>query len=108
MRNGLYSIQVQMLDGVKGRDSGILVLNDGKLLGGGPYFWSVGRYSVREGNWKGELVTNQHTPFADPSFVRCLAGRRFQPDFRARSTTTRPKFSARRWRERAASAFARC
>jgi hypothetical protein len=73
MRNGLYSIQVQMLDGVKGRDSGILVLNDGKLLGGGPYFWSVGRYSVREGNWKGELVTNQHTPFADP-FIRPLFG----------------------------------
>jgi hypothetical protein len=78
MRNGLYSIQIHMLDGVRGRDSGVLILRDGKLLGGGPYFWSVGRYSVShdshgQGTWKGELVTNQHTPFADP-FVRPLLG----------------------------------
>lgn len=78
MRNGLYSIQIHMLDGVRGRDSGILILKDGELLGGGPYFWSVGRYSVgqgsgNQGTWKGELVTNQHTPFNDP-FVRPLFG----------------------------------
>jgi hypothetical protein len=73
MRNGLYSISIHMLDGVRGRDSGILILTDGELLGGGPYFWSVGRYSVGDGTWKGELVTNQHTPFEDP-FVRPLFG----------------------------------
>jgi hypothetical protein len=78
MRNGLYSIQIHMLDGVRGRDSGILILKDGQLVGGGPYFWSVGRYSVGqgthgEGTWKSELVTNQHTPFNDP-FVRPLFG----------------------------------
>ena len=73
MRNGLYSIHIHMLDGVRGRDSGILILRDGKLLGGGPYFWSVGSYSVGQGSWKGELVTNQHTPFNDP-FVRPLFG----------------------------------
>ena len=73
MRNGLYSIHIHMLDGVRGRDSGILLLRDGKFVGGGPYFWSVGRYSVGDGIWKGELVTNQHTPFADP-FVRPLFG----------------------------------
>jgi len=76
MRNGLYSIHIHMLDGVRGRDSGVLILKDGELLGGGPYFWSVGRYSVGQrsgdqGTWKGELVTNQHTPFDDP-FVRPL------------------------------------
>jgi hypothetical protein len=73
MKNGLYSIHIHMLDGVKGRDSGILVLRDGVLIGGGPYFWSVGTYSVGDGTWKGELRTNQHTPFADP-FVRPLFG----------------------------------
>jgi len=73
MRNGLYSIHIHMLDGVKGRDSGILILRDGQLLGGGPFFWSVGRYSVRDSTWKGELVTNQHTPFTDP-LVRPLFG----------------------------------
>jgi hypothetical protein len=71
MKNGLYSIHIHMLDGVKGRDSGILILQDGVLAGGGPYFWSVGSYTVADGTWKGQLRTNQHTPFADP-FVRSL------------------------------------
>ena len=73
MRNGLYSIHIHMLDGVKGRDSGVIILRDGTFLGGGPYFWSVGTYSVGNGTWKGELATNQHTPFAD-RFVRPLFG----------------------------------
>ena len=73
MRNGLYSIHMHMLDGVKGRDSGVLILRDGHLLGGGPYFWSVGSYTVGDGTWKGELTTNQHTPLADP-FLRPLSG----------------------------------
>jgi hypothetical protein len=73
MRNGLYSIHIHMLDGVKGRDSGIIVLRDGQLVGGGPYFWSVGSYSLGDGTWKGELTTNQHTPFSDP-FLRPLFG----------------------------------
>jgi hypothetical protein len=72
MRNGLYSVHVHMLDGVRGRDSGVLILRDGTLLGGGPYFWSVGTYTVGNGTWKGELVTNQHTPLADP-FLRTLS-----------------------------------
>ncbi|WP_291688955.1 GrlR family regulatory protein [Bradyrhizobium sp.] len=72
MKNGLYSIHMHMLDGVRGRDSGILVLRDGVLIGGGPYFWSVGSYTVGDGTWKGQLTTNQHTPLADP-FVRPLS-----------------------------------
>jgi T3SS negative regulator,GrlR len=73
MKNGLYSIHIHMLDGVKGRDSGVLILRDGVLLGGGPYFWSTGAYTVGNGTWKGHLVTNQHTGFAD-QFVRPLFG----------------------------------
>ena len=73
MKNGLYSIHTYMLDGVKGRDSGVMILRDGVLIGGGPYFWTVGSYTVGNGTWKGQFVTNQHTPFADP-FVRPLFG----------------------------------
>ena len=72
MRNGLYSLHMHMLDGVKGRDSGVLILRDGRLLGGGPYFWSAGTYTVGNGTWKGEFTTNQHTPLADP-FKRSLS-----------------------------------
>jgi hypothetical protein len=73
MKNGLYSVHTYMLDGVKGRDSGVLILRDGVVIGGGPYFWSVGSYVVGDGTWKGQFVTNQHTPFSDP-FVRPLFG----------------------------------
>src|ERR1700709_125578 len=73
MKNGLYSIHLHMLDGVKGRDSGVLIVRDGTFLGGGPYFWSTGAYTVRAGTWKGYLITNQHTPFSD-RFVRPLFG----------------------------------
>src|SRR3954470_10857551 len=73
MKNGLYSIHIHMLDGVKGRDSGVLILRDGVLLGGGPYFWSTGAYKVGEGTWKGHLSTNQHSPFSHP-FARPLFG----------------------------------
>jgi hypothetical protein len=58
---------------VKGRDSGILILRGGRFLGGGPYFWSTGSYTYRDGTWKGELLTNQHTMLSDP-FVRTLSG----------------------------------
>ena len=33
MKNGLYSIHLRMLDGVKGRDSSVLVLRDGVIAG---------------------------------------------------------------------------
>jgi hypothetical protein len=75
MRNGLYSIHIHMLDGVRGRDSGVIILRDGQLISGGPYFWSVGSYTVGDGTWKGHLATNQHTDFPDP-LVRPLFGKR--------------------------------
>ena len=74
MKNGLYSVHIHMLDGIRGRDSGVLVLRNGVLIGGGPYFWSVGSYTVDNGTWKGPLSTNQHTPFPD-RFVRPLFAR---------------------------------
>src|SRR6185437_10451114 len=71
MKNGLFSIHIHMLDGVKGRDSGVTILRDGQLISGGPHFWSVGSYTACGGSWKGHFSTNQHTPFEDP-YVRPL------------------------------------
>ena len=74
MKNGLYSIHIQWLDGVRGRASGVILLRNGSILGGDPYFWSQGSYTVQDGgNWKGELVTRQHTPYRDQS-VRPVFG----------------------------------
>ena len=82
MRNGLYSIHVHMLDGARGRDSGVIILRDGKLIGGGPYFWWVGSYTVgKNSTWKGELTTNQHTPLADPSVRPVFGGHQVTSGF---------------------------
>ena len=81
MRNGLYSVHIQMGDGVKGRASGVIMLRDGKILGGDPYFWSVGSYTFRAGSWKGDLVTNQHTPYRDPTARPVFGGREVTTGF---------------------------
>ncbi len=81
MKNGLYSIHIQMLDGVKGRSSGVIMLHDGRLFGGDPYFWSVGSYTVKEGTWKGELVTNQHTPYRNTAARPVFGGREVTTGF---------------------------
>jgi hypothetical protein len=81
MKNGLYSIHIQMLDGVKGWSSGVVILHDGRLLGGDPYFWTVGTYTSKEATWKGELVTNQHTPYRDSAARPVFAGREVTTGF---------------------------
>jgi hypothetical protein len=70
-----------MGDGVKGRASGIIVLRDGTILGGDPYFWSVGSYTVKEGSWKGDLVTNQHTPYHETDARPVFGGREVTTGF---------------------------
>ncbi|MFH1343496.1 MAG: GrlR family regulatory protein [Pseudomonadota bacterium] len=81
MKNGLYSIHIQMGDGVKGRASGVIMLRDGRLHGGDSYFWSVGSYTVKDGSWKGDLVTNQHTRYHDPTARPVFAGREVTTGF---------------------------
>jgi T3SS negative regulator,GrlR len=81
MQNGLYSIHIHMIDGVKGRDNGVLIIRDGVLLAGGPHFWSVGSYTVGNGTWKGNLVTNQHTPFQDRLIRPLFAGQEVSSGF---------------------------
>ena len=81
MRNGLYSVHILMGDGVRGRASGVIVLRDGKLLGGDPYFWSIGSYTSGNGRWKGEIVTNQHTPYHDSLARPVFAGREVTTGF---------------------------
>jgi hypothetical protein len=34
VKNGLYSIRIEMKDGVRGRATGVIVLLDGQILGG--------------------------------------------------------------------------
>ena len=63
MQNGLYSVQIETLDGINEKGSGVLILRDGVAHGGGPYLYYKGTYSFKDGRLKGALVLNQHTPY---------------------------------------------
>jgi hypothetical protein len=60
--NGLYSIHTRMLDGVKGGMTGVMLLNDGRILGGDAFFYYLGTYSSENGRWKGQILNQEHTP----------------------------------------------
>jgi hypothetical protein len=59
--NGLYTITIEMRDGKRGRATGVVVLCDGRILGGDSYFCYTGSYTFRNGKWRGELISHQHT-----------------------------------------------
>ena len=61
VKNGLYTIQIEMTDGGQGRANGVIVLRDGTIAGGDSYFYYTGSYTAARGKWRGELITNEHT-----------------------------------------------
>ena len=60
--NGLYSIHVRMLDGVEGGLTGVMLLNNGRILGGDASFYYLGTYTSENGRWKGQILSQEHTP----------------------------------------------
>ena len=60
--NGLYSIHIRMLDGVDGGLTGVMLLNDGRILGGDASFYYLGTYTSANGRWKGQILNQEHTP----------------------------------------------
>jgi T3SS negative regulator,GrlR len=60
--NGLYSIHLRILDGVDGGLNGVMLLNDGRILGGDAFFYYVGSYTSEQGRWKGQILNQEHTP----------------------------------------------
>lgn len=65
MKNGLYSMHVDLLDGRSGKGSGVVLFRDGKILGGDAYLFYVGSYVVTGNSFKGEVTLSQHTPSPD-------------------------------------------
>jgi T3SS negative regulator,GrlR len=59
--NGLYTIRIEMKDGKRGRATGVIMLLDGQIRGGDTYFYYTGSYSFKNGKWRGDLITHQHT-----------------------------------------------
>jgi hypothetical protein len=62
IRNGLYHISVEMLDGVTGGNQGVMVLRDGAMRGGDSFFYAFGTYTSADGKWKGEVTNQEHSP----------------------------------------------
>jgi T3SS negative regulator,GrlR len=60
--DGLYTINIRMLDGIDGGNTGVMVLHQGRIRGGDAYFDYIGAYTAANGRWKGELVNREHTP----------------------------------------------
>lgn len=60
--NGLYSIHIRLLDGVAGGLTGVMLLNDGRILGGDAFFYYIGTYTSANGRWKGQILNQEHTP----------------------------------------------
>jgi hypothetical protein len=60
--NGLYSIHIRALDGVDAGLSGVMLLMNGRILGGDAFFYYLGSYSSSGGRWKGEILNQEHTP----------------------------------------------
>jgi hypothetical protein len=67
MRNGLYSIHVDLLDGRSGKGSGVIVFYDGTIHGGDAFLYYLGSYVVQPqaGTFRGEVIVNQHTRSRD-------------------------------------------
>ena len=62
--NGLYSIVTEMIEGGHGHASGVIVLLDGRIVGGDSYFYYTGSYTADLVKLRGELTTTQHTKSA--------------------------------------------
>ena len=60
--NGLYSIHIRILDGVDGGLTGVMLLHDGRILGGDAFFYYLGTYTSANGRWKGQILNQEHTP----------------------------------------------
>jgi len=62
IRNGLYSVNSSLLDGLEGTSSGVTVLQDGTMRGGGSIYYHTGKYTCSGGKWKGQVTTREHEP----------------------------------------------
>jgi len=52
----------QLVDGVQGGLTGVMLLNDGHILGGDASFCYLGSYTSENGRWKGQILNQEHSP----------------------------------------------
>jgi hypothetical protein len=91
LKNGLYSVVSKLLDGVEGGATGVSVLRDGTMRGGGAIYYHVGSYVCSGGKWKGELTIREHKP---AEITRVFAGKVVSMGFSGTYTDDDAEFDA--------------
>lgn len=86
MRDGLYSVHVELGDGHVGKGSGVLVFRDGRILGGDAFLYYVGSYELAREGFTGQVTINQHTP--SPGAFPLFGGREVGIGFTGTATET--------------------
>ena len=71
--NGLYSLIAVAIDGVDVEVGGVLILRGGQLHGGDSFVFYTGTYDSSDGKWKGEMISQEHTPTTRPVAERVPA-----------------------------------
>ena len=61
VRDGLYTLGIEMSGAKRGHATGIVVLRGGVIMGGDSFFYYTGSYSQSRGKWRGEMIVHQHT-----------------------------------------------
>jgi hypothetical protein len=59
--DGLYTLGIEMSGAKHGHATGVVVLQDGRIMGGDSFFYYTGSYSYNRGKWRGEMIVHQHT-----------------------------------------------
>jgi hypothetical protein len=66
IKNGLYALAAIPRQGSGDEVSGVLILNDGTMLGGDAFVYYTGTYECSAGNWQGKMTSQEHTPTGRP------------------------------------------
>ena len=69
VRDGLYRFTIEMSGPRHGHASGVVVLQNGRIMGGDSFFYYTGSYLFTRGKWRGEMLVQQHTDAPGLNFV---------------------------------------
>lgn len=61
VRDGLYTLGIEMSGAKRGHATGVVVLRGGIIMGGDSFFYYTGSYTFARGKWRGEMIVHQHT-----------------------------------------------
>jgi len=104
--NGLYSIHIRMLDGVDGGLTGVMLLNQGRILGGDACFYYLGTYNSEKA--AGRARSSTRSTRRPRGKIRYSAAMRSASALPGPATRRAPRSRLPRWPASAACDWPRC